>query len=182
MRQQYRRQSMSAWIFWAAMVMGGTLYGAYRFDWFSVAFVLPATAPQKRSRREKRRRGEAARALADRMDRSKLLKDPSVRKPNRPRPRSKSPSQKIATQGPPAGAAGGSARRRRFTPTPPFRQRSSRPKPCTSRSNPASSGRRSGRQSDGGRSHARDSPNAGRTKARSSRRETSIEVATSCRR
>ena len=46
MRQQYRRQSMSAWIFWAAMVVGGTLYGAYRFDWFSVSFLLPSKAPQ----------------------------------------------------------------------------------------------------------------------------------------
>ena len=46
MRQRYRRQSMSAWIFWAAMVVGGTLYGAYRFDWFSVAFVLPQKALQ----------------------------------------------------------------------------------------------------------------------------------------
>lgn len=41
MRQHYRRQSMSAWIFWAAMIVGGTLYGAYRFDWFSVSFLFP---------------------------------------------------------------------------------------------------------------------------------------------
>src|ERR1700679_3119656 len=43
MRQQYRRQSFSAWVFWGALVIGGTLYGAYRFDWFPVGF--PASAP-----------------------------------------------------------------------------------------------------------------------------------------
>jgi lipoprotein-anchoring transpeptidase ErfK/SrfK len=45
MRQQYRRQSFSAWVFWGALVIGGTLYGAYRFDWFPVGF--PASAPQE---------------------------------------------------------------------------------------------------------------------------------------
>lgn len=47
MRQQYRRQSLSAWVFWGAMIVGGTLYGAYRFDWFPVAFLFPPTAPQQ---------------------------------------------------------------------------------------------------------------------------------------
>jgi hypothetical protein len=44
MRQQYRRHSFSAWVFWGALVVGGTLYGAYRFDWFNVAFLLPSSA------------------------------------------------------------------------------------------------------------------------------------------
>ena len=46
MRQQYRRHSFSAWVFWGALVVGGTLYGAYRFDWFNVAFLLPSSARQ----------------------------------------------------------------------------------------------------------------------------------------
>jgi lipoprotein-anchoring transpeptidase ErfK/SrfK len=45
MRQQYRRQSFSAWVFWGALVIGGTLYGAYRFDWFPIGFPSPAAAP-----------------------------------------------------------------------------------------------------------------------------------------
>ncbi|HEX4072082.1 MAG TPA: hypothetical protein VHX68_12950, partial [Planctomycetaceae bacterium] len=47
MRQQYRRQSFSAWVFWGALVIGGTLYGAYRFDWFPVGYPFPASAPQE---------------------------------------------------------------------------------------------------------------------------------------
>jgi lipoprotein-anchoring transpeptidase ErfK/SrfK len=44
MRQQYRRVSFSAWVFWGALIVGGTFYGAYRFDWFDVNFLLPASA------------------------------------------------------------------------------------------------------------------------------------------
>lgn len=47
MRQEYRRQSFSAWMFWGALIVGGTLYGAYRFDWFPIGFALPASAPQE---------------------------------------------------------------------------------------------------------------------------------------
>jgi L,D-transpeptidase ErfK/SrfK len=47
MRQQYRRQSFSAWVFWGALVIGGTLYGAYRFDWFPIGSPFPAAAPQE---------------------------------------------------------------------------------------------------------------------------------------
>jgi lipoprotein-anchoring transpeptidase ErfK/SrfK len=47
MRQQYRRQSFSAWVFWGALIIGGTLYGAYRFDWFPVGYPFPASAPQE---------------------------------------------------------------------------------------------------------------------------------------
>ena len=46
MRQQYRRHSFSAWVFWGALVVGGTLYGAYRFDWFNVAFLLSSSGSQ----------------------------------------------------------------------------------------------------------------------------------------
>ena len=47
MRQQYRRQSFSAWVFWCALIVGGTLYGAYRFDWFPIGFPSPASAPSE---------------------------------------------------------------------------------------------------------------------------------------
>jgi L,D-transpeptidase ErfK/SrfK len=47
MRQQYRRTSFSAWVFWGALIVGGTLYGAYRFDWFPFGFPSPASAPQE---------------------------------------------------------------------------------------------------------------------------------------
>ena len=42
MRQQYRRRSFSAWLFWGVLVVGGTLYGAYRFDWFPIGLPSPA--------------------------------------------------------------------------------------------------------------------------------------------
>jgi hypothetical protein len=44
MRQQYKRQSFAAWAFWLALLVGGTLYGASRFDWLDFAWLhLPAT-------------------------------------------------------------------------------------------------------------------------------------------
>jgi lipoprotein-anchoring transpeptidase ErfK/SrfK len=42
MPQQYRRVSFSAWAFWGVLIVGGTLYGAYRFDWFNLGFLLPS--------------------------------------------------------------------------------------------------------------------------------------------
>ena len=36
MRQQYKRQSFAAWAFWLTLLVGGTLYGASRFDWFDI--------------------------------------------------------------------------------------------------------------------------------------------------
>jgi len=47
MRQQYRRHSFSAWVFWCALIVGGMLYGAYRFDWFPIGFPSPASAPSE---------------------------------------------------------------------------------------------------------------------------------------
>ncbi len=38
MRQQYKRQSFAAWAFWLTLLVGGTLYGASRFDWFEFAW------------------------------------------------------------------------------------------------------------------------------------------------
>ena len=37
MRQQYKRQSFATWAFWLTLLVGGTLYGASRFDWFGRA-------------------------------------------------------------------------------------------------------------------------------------------------
>ena len=45
MRQQYRGQSLFAWMFWGALLVGGTLYGAYRFDWFPIGLPSPLSAP-----------------------------------------------------------------------------------------------------------------------------------------
>jgi LysM repeat protein len=47
MRQQYKRQSFAAWAFWLTLLVGGTLYGASRFDWFDMALphVSSAAAP-----------------------------------------------------------------------------------------------------------------------------------------
>jgi L,D-transpeptidase ErfK/SrfK len=53
MRDQYRRQSFSAWIFWGALVVGGTLYGAYRFDWFPVTFLIPASSTKEQATAKK---------------------------------------------------------------------------------------------------------------------------------
>jgi hypothetical protein len=47
MRQQYKRQSFAAWAFWLTLLVGGTLYGASRFEWFDMALphVSSAAAP-----------------------------------------------------------------------------------------------------------------------------------------
>jgi L,D-transpeptidase ErfK/SrfK len=47
MRQQYKHQSFAAWAFWLTLLVGGTIYGASRFDWFEVAWLhsSSATAP-----------------------------------------------------------------------------------------------------------------------------------------
>jgi LysM repeat protein len=45
MAQQYKRQSFAAWAFWLTLLVGGTLYGASRFDWFDVAWTRLHTAP-----------------------------------------------------------------------------------------------------------------------------------------
>ena len=44
MRQQYKRQSFAAWAFWLALLVGGTLYGASRFDWFEMALPHASSA------------------------------------------------------------------------------------------------------------------------------------------
>ncbi len=45
MRSHYRRRSLSSYAFWTALIVGGTLYGAHRFDWFPVGFKFAATSP-----------------------------------------------------------------------------------------------------------------------------------------
>jgi len=46
MRQQYKRQSFAAWAFWLTLLVGGTIYGASRFDWFDVSWLhLPSATP-----------------------------------------------------------------------------------------------------------------------------------------
>src|SRR5579863_8236699 len=45
MGRQYRRQSISTWAFWCVLVIGGTLFGAYRFDWFPLGFLTRGNAP-----------------------------------------------------------------------------------------------------------------------------------------
>ncbi len=60
MRQQYRRQSFSVWVFWSALIVGGTLYGAYRFDWFPIGFSLPASAPQEAAKAKQSPNAEKA--------------------------------------------------------------------------------------------------------------------------
>jgi len=50
MGHRYRRRSFSTWAFWLALFCGGTLYGAYRFDWFPLGFMRPAAAPDEQGR------------------------------------------------------------------------------------------------------------------------------------
>jgi hypothetical protein len=46
MRQQYKTQSFATWAFWLTLLVGGTLYGASRFNWFDVAWLRnPAAGP-----------------------------------------------------------------------------------------------------------------------------------------
>src|SRR5580700_6043297 len=46
MRQQYKRQSFAAWAFWLTLLVGGTIYGASRFDWFDLSWMhLPSATP-----------------------------------------------------------------------------------------------------------------------------------------
>ena len=77
MRQQYRRQSFSAWVFWGALVIGGTLYGAYRFDWFPVGFPSPRRPRRKRQARKKRPWPRRRRRNRLRTDKSKSRKVPA---------------------------------------------------------------------------------------------------------
>jgi hypothetical protein len=47
MRQQYKRQSFASWAFWLALLVGGVLYGASRFDWFDLPWLhARSAAPQ----------------------------------------------------------------------------------------------------------------------------------------
>jgi len=44
MRQQYKRQSFAAWSFWLTLLVGGTIYGASRFDWFDLSWLHLSSA------------------------------------------------------------------------------------------------------------------------------------------
>jgi LysM repeat protein len=46
MRHHYRRRSFSSWAFWTTSIVGVTLYGAYRFDWFPIGLIPHAAAPK----------------------------------------------------------------------------------------------------------------------------------------
>lgn len=50
MGQHYRRQSFSTWAFWTTLLVGGTLYGAYRFDWFPIGVRTHAATPEEEHR------------------------------------------------------------------------------------------------------------------------------------